>query len=351
MPETTNRDRTWNALNHKLADRVPAHYMGMDEWVAYMQKMNLKDGDAFNEFMGVGLNRRFYAWRGPTPKDEQGNPLQIWGTPHEQSYTCVLYRPLAAAETAADVDAHAWPDPAHVDFTPTIDQLKADEGKYVRGCSTWDPIFSRLCELFGMERALENFYLNPVVIEAALAHLDAFYTEYYRKEIEVCGPYMEIFGTGDDFADQRQLLINPDLWRKYFKPLWKKWFGMGKAAGLMTWMHACGAISAVLPDLIDAGLDVWETVQTHLPGNEPVRIKREFGKDLAFAGGVNCQQVLPWATPAEVRKHVLEQIRVLGKGGGYLCGPDHIIKPGVPYENVTALYEAVREFNGEGCTL
>jgi uroporphyrinogen decarboxylase len=346
----TLRERTLAALNHETPDRVPAHFMGMDEMQAYAQSLGLADWLALGDHWEIGVCRHIYTWRGPQPKDRDGNPLQIWGTPHEQSYTCVLYRPLADAQTAADVDAHDWPDPEHCDFAPMRDALKADT-VHVRGGCTWDPIFSRLCELFGMERAMENLHLNPVVIEAALAHLEHFYTTYYRNQVEVCGDYLDFLGFGDDFAGQRQLLLRPEHWRKYFKPLFAKWFAIGKAAGLRIWMHACGAIGEVLPDLVDIGLDIWETVQAHLPGNEPQRLKRDFGRRLAFAGGVNCQHVLGRATPEEVRAHVRERIRGLGRGGGYLCGADHNIKPGVPFENVTAMYEAIRDFRGDGCTL
>ena len=346
----TLRERTLAAMDHRLPDQVPAHFMGMDDWEAYMQSLGLADGDALWQRLGIGVKRYFYGWKGPQRTDEKGNSLQAWGTPWEQSYTCVLFRPLAKAETAAEVDAHDWPDPSHCDFIPMREALKADT-TFVRGGSCWDPIFSRLCELFGMERALENLYLNPIVIEAALAHLDDFHTTYYRNEIEVCGEHLDIFGLGDDFAEQRQLIIRPEHWRKYFKPLYAKWLAMGKAAGLRTWMHACGAIGEVLPDLVDIGLDVWETVQAHLPGSEPERLKREFGDRLVFAGGINCQHVLGAGAPDQVREHVRERIRVLGRNGGYLCGPDHCIKPGVPFENVNAMYETIREFRGEGCTL
>jgi hypothetical protein len=184
-----------------------------------------------------------------------------------------------------------------------------------------------------------------------LAHIDAYYTLYYRKQVEICRGTLEILSFGDDFADNRHLLMPPALWRKWFKPLFAKYFAMGKAACLRTWLHACGAIGEVLPDLVDIGLDVWETVQAHLPGNEPERLKREFGRQLVFVVGIDTQHVLRFATPEEVRRHARERIRVLGKGGGCLSRPDHTIKKGVPFENVTALFDGIREFRGKGCTL
>ena len=93
--------------------------------------------------------------------------------------------------------------------------------------------------------------------------------------------------------------------------------------------HSCGAFRPVLPDLIDCGMDVRETVQTHLDGNEPEGVKRDFGRDLSFDGGVSTQTTLPFASPEAVRSEFRQRVRVLGENGGYICGPDHGIMPDV----------------------
>ena len=97
-----------------------------------------------------------------------------------------------------------------------------------------------------------------------------------------------------------------------------------------------------MPDLIDMGMDVWETTQVHLPGNEPEVLKKEYGKDICFYGAINTQQTLPFGTPDEVRAEVRKRIRVLGKGGGYIVGGDHAILPDVPIENVLAMIDEAK---------
>ena len=109
------------------------------------------------------------------------------------------------------------------------------------------------------------------------------------------------------------------------------------------WFHCYGTFRPVLPDLIDIGMNVWETVQVHLPGNEPEVLKREYGRDITFYGAINSQHTLPFGTPEEVRAEVRKRIRVLGKGGGYICGADHTILPDVPIDNVLAMLEEARE--------
>jgi uroporphyrinogen-III decarboxylase len=90
-------------------------------------------------------------------------------------------------------------------------------------------------------------------------------------------------------------------------------------------------------------MDVWETVQVHLTGNSPEELKREYGGSLTFFGAVSTQRTLPYGTPEDVRAEVVDRIRVLGKGGGYICGPDHTVLGDVPIENVLAMLAAARE--------
>jgi uroporphyrinogen decarboxylase len=353
MPEMTIRERALAAINHELPDRVPPNFMGMFEQAKYAESIGEKDHGALLDRWGVASHRTGFAgpkWNGPQRKTEDDKPLSIWGTVWVgQPYNFQLPRPLADAETVADVDAHDWPDPDNYDFVPLSGVLK--DLPYLRMWGAWQPIFCLLSDLFSMERMLLNIHYNPAVVEAALAHIEHFYTEFYKKEVAACGDVLDILAFGDDFADQRSLLLRPEDWRRLFLPLWKKWFAFGKEKNLKIWMHACGAIAEVLPDLVDAGLDVWETAQVHLPGADPKRLKKRFGKNLAYAGGINTQHVLAAGTPDQVRQHTRERIRVLGRGGGYLCGPDHSIMPEVPFENVTALFDTIMGFRGEGCTL
>jgi uroporphyrinogen decarboxylase len=112
---------------------------------------------------------------------------------------------------------------------------------------------------------------------------------------------------------------------------------MAKSRGKHVWFHSCGDITSVLPDLIDIGMDVWETVQLHALPMSAEQLKRNYGKDITFFGGINTQR-LPFVTPEQVRAEVIAAIDVLGKGGGYICGPDHHVKPDVSAANTVALF-------------
>jgi uroporphyrinogen decarboxylase len=138
-------------------------------------------------------------------------------------------------------------------------------------------------------------------------------------------------------------LFDPALWRKYLKPRYARLFELGKSRGLPVWFHSCGDITAVLDDLIEIGMDVWETVQLHALPLSPRELKRQYGRHVTFFGGINTQR-LPFATPQEVRQEVRDVCEALGEGGGFICGPDHHIKPDVPPANTTALFDEATSF-------
>ena len=113
-----------------------------------------------------------------------------------------------------------------------------------------------------------------------------------------------------------------------------------------TFLHSCGSIYRLIPDLIEAGYDVINPVQTNIKDMEPERLKKEFGKDITFwGGGCDTRAVLNRARPAEVKAHVLERLEIFSPGGGFVFNTGHNILPDVPPENVMAMFEAIKEFN------
>ena len=145
-------------------------------------------------------------------------------------------------------------------------------------------------------------------------------------------------------------MISPEHWRRFLLPTYRRVFDLAKSVGMKVWFHSCGSFVEVLPDLIDIGMDVWETCQVHLDGNDPRRLKREFGSHITFYGAISTQQTLPFGLASDVRGEVRERIRVLGRGGGYICGPDHTIRPEVPVENVLALFDEAKSYRHSQCT-
>ena len=348
----SKRSRVLAALNHEIPTAIPAYVNNVVDWEQYASYFNVDTLEELLERLGNSIVSYVPDAFFPAASSREDNVLlSAWGVPEalRGTYTDSVPRPLADAETVADVEAYAWPSVRDLDFTAMRKRL-VNEEEHARMNGRWQPVFSRLCELFGIEKALMNMYANLPLIEAALENIEAYYDSYFGRLLDTCGDQLDIFAIGDDFACNSGLLISPDLWRRLYKPLYRKWLEMAKLRGMPTLMHCCGRIVEVLPDLIDIGLDAWETVQTHLPGQRNEDLKRTFGKHLTFVGGIDTTHVLGTQSAAAVRSHVIEQIRALGKNGGYICAPDHTIMAEVPPENVEALYETCRSFQEDGYT-
>jgi uroporphyrinogen decarboxylase len=142
--------------------------------------------------------------------------------------------------------------------------------------------------------------------------------------------------------------MSPAMYRRFFQPRHAQLCAyVHRHSRMKTFLHSCGSIHSLLPDLIAAGFDVINPVQTNCRDMEPERLKREFGRDICFwGGGCDTRHVLPTATPAEVKRHVRERLEVFAPGGGFVFNTVHNILPEVPPQNIVAMFEAIAEFNG-----
>ena len=175
------------------------------------------------------------------------------------------------------------------------------------------------------------------LLEFHLANLERF--------LSAVGASIDIILFGDDLGMQHGPQISPAMYREFFKPrhaaMWKR---AKELADVKVMLHCCGGVRELLPDLIEAGLDAINPVQTNCRGMEPAGLKRDFGRDITFwGGGCDTQFVLPSASPLEVKDHVRRQIDALAPGGGFVFQQIHNILANVPPENIAAMYEAVLE--------
>jgi uroporphyrinogen decarboxylase len=347
----TSRDRVLAAIAHQETDRVPVGDMGFFNLpqIAAALGMNAEGYEAIMQRLGLDIRGIGAYYIGPAVgQGDLSEPLDEWGGSLPGAFTYGNYgtRPLAAAESVADIENYPWPSPDWFDYAGAANAARGYDGRYALRGPGWHPIYCRICELMGMERALENLAWRPELIEAAVDRLERFYLEFHPRFLDATAGLLDIFNLGDDFAHDKGLMINPATWRRIFKPVIARAFAMAKARGLRTWFHCCGAIREIIPDMIEIGLDVLEPCQVHLPGMAPEELKREFGKDLTFFGAINTQNTLPFGTPDDVRAEVRERVRVLGEGGGYIVSSDHSVMVDVPVENVLAMYEAAGSYVG-----
>jgi uroporphyrinogen decarboxylase len=316
----------------------------MDDFDTWRQAFHVADEEELRSLFQLDLRKTSYKGL-----FEVEDGMTIWGTSDDWDSGYNVRKggfPLAAAETVAEVERHPWPEASRVDYAELRRRHEAMDTRFATILSFgWQPPFCTLLDLFGMERALVLLHENPGMIEAALARIEAFLLPEMKTALDRCADLVQFYWCGDDFSTQRGLMISPTDWRRFFKPLYGKMFDIVKSHGIKVWFHSCGTFPQVLPDLVDLGMDVWETVQVHLEGNDPARLKAEYGRHLTFFGAISCQTTLPFGTPEDVRREVRERVRVLGKGGGYICGPDHSIQKNMPAQNLAALYDEARKLS------
>jgi uroporphyrinogen decarboxylase len=236
----------------------------------------------------------------------------------------------------ASMAGRRFPDPDLPGRFDEADRELADRGdRYVRSI-VWFTLFERSWMLRGFENALMDPYLH----EREFVRLRDTIVEYnlaiIRKFLRR-GVHGVFFS--DDWGCQRGLLMDPGDWRKWYLPSYRRMFEPIRAAGAHVWMHLCGDVTAILADLIEAGLSVLNPVQ---PQAMDIRhLSREFGGRLCFYGGVDVQGTMVHGTPDDVRREVHDLVRLFGGfGGGYVGGTSHSIMPETPLDNIIAMYEA-----------
>jgi len=198
-----------------------------------------------------------------------------------------------------------------------------------------------------------DHFLAMLIEEPVRLHkyLDAL-TERHLINLEhylvAVGDQIDVIGFGDDMGTQLGPQFSPSIYREFFKPrhtlLWNR--AKQIKPHVKVSLHCCGGVYPLLPDMIEAGLDIINPVQFNCRDMELPRLKREFGNDLVFwGGGCDTRNILPYATPDIVRTHILKNLEIMAPGGGFIFQQVHNILADVPAKNITAMYNAVKEFN------
>ena len=347
----TSRERVLAAVNHELPDRIPVHVMAFEAVDPFYERFGVGEDEGLRRALGLDVAYIAPSYAGPEIPDG----LSLWGTDSivdNAGYSQFReHNLLAAATTLAEVERFRWPSPTDYEYQSLREKAESAGERAICLGWEWEPVFCRILDLFGMEAGMMAMRTDPILIEAAVSHIEAYVMEKTVRSLDAAADLVDFFWYGDDFATQRGMMIRPEDWRRFFAPTYRRLIDKAKAYGLKIWFHACGTFPEVMPDLVDMGIDVWETSQVHLVGNDPEKLKREYGNHISFFGGINTQETLPFGTPEDVRRQVRERIAVLGKGGGYLCGPDHTVRPEVPVDNIVALLDEAQTFRGQGYTL
>jgi uroporphyrinogen decarboxylase len=201
-------------------------------------------------------------------------------------------------------------------------------------------LFERSWNLRGFETVLMDAVDHPDFFEEMLDRLTDLYLSFvdYTCELPVDGILF-----GDDWGDQRGVIIGPKRWRKFIKPRWAKIYQRVHEHGKIVMHHSCGSVADIMPDIIEIGMDVLESVQPEAAGMNPYELKKKWGDKITFWGCLGSQSTIPFGKPTEIRQEVRRLKSEVGAGGGFILAPAKPLRPETPTENAVALVEAFLE--------
>ena len=249
--------------------------------------------------------------------------------------------PLENAETKQDILAHRWPQADDFDFSPLAEEAEQHSDRVVIG-GLWSGIMGDAYRLHGFQNFLMNAAAEPELLKVLINRVTDVYLELNQAYFEAVKGKMDIWFFGNDFGHQGGLLLSKGMWRDFFFDNIKRLTALAHRYGLKVMMHSCGAVSEIMPDLIEAGVDILDPIQMTATGMELRSLADRFGGKIVFHGGVDTQNILPFGTPEEVAAHAREVAETLGQKGGYIFAPSQILGPDIPMENIVAMYEAIR---------
>jgi uroporphyrinogen decarboxylase len=294
--------------------------------------MSIEHGDGYEQYKDVwGIT-----WRKPLPHglyyDIVGNPLKGMNLEGVRSYN--------------------WPEAQDFNRLRGIkeraQQLAQTQALVMLGCTGMTAgLFQQLQWLLGYEYCFEAMASDPPLIEYLVGRLAELDIRFWDWAIPFLGDDIAVVMYSDDFGVQTGPAISKSMFNRYFKPWYSQIFKTIKhhAPHMQIFFHTCGSSRFVLPDLIEAGIDILNPVQISAPGMDAAGLKHDFGKDITFwGGGINTQETLPQGNRRAIRDEVKRTIDALAPGGGFVFAAVHNVQADVPAENFMTMWEALMEY-------
>jgi uroporphyrinogen decarboxylase len=314
MAAMTSRGRVLRTLAHREPDRVPYNLRPSDEMRERLRREENDPDIDFAEFFR-----------------------------HDIRYVSI---PLP--ECPDNIPRHEWvPLPTTEDIAECRQQTKILRERGLAVCGAYDcGVFEQLKEWFGDFEALTMPYRDPARLERELARITEWKMGVYGAYVQAG---VDIVWIGDDLGTQRSLIMSPDQYRQWYRPCHLRIVEhlCKICSEVRIAFHCCGYVTALIPDLIEIGIDVLEAVQAETM--DIALLKQEFGIDISFWGAVGAQSVLARTTPRQVIDGVRETLSIMSSGGGYIAAPCHTLTEEVPWESVVAFHKAVQHYGTYPC--
>ena len=313
------KENLWRAITHQEPEYVP--FRRLDGSIAGLYRMQYRGS---RPVVQGETDRWGVTWAPGTPAGQEWEP-EIQGYP--------VQHPLKSLD-----DLGSFPFPSSQDSGLTDGLLDGVERESVLVAGEiYFPLFDRANLLMGMGALFEAMLDRPDDVRELFRRIADYQIGVIKQYLSMG---VDIIRFAEDYGGQSSLLISPRLWRALIKPELARMFSAAKEEGAIVWLHCCGHVMEIIPDLIEIGLNVLDPVQVR--ANDQAEAKCLYGDRLCIMGGIDTQYVLAQAMPDEVTAEVRGRILLLGPGSGFILAPDTLIP--VPEENYRAYLSAAERF-------
>ena len=357
-----SRERTFIALNFEEPDRVPIDFWMSDGFRRKLESALNISAKELLDYHDVDL--RYIEgpkYIGPPLRTfPDGSEEDIWGVRRKavtvgtgdavEVYKELAESPLAPATTVEAINDYAhWPSADWFDYSNIEEQCEAIREAGKVAVFMGDRL-NRIAQLKpgmylrGIEQILVDMPVNPEIAKAIFSNIGGFYRAYAERIFDAANGKLDMVLMGDDFGSQNGPLVSPEMWVEFLGDGFGEYVTLAKSYGLRVMHHTCGGVRALIPLMIERGLDVLQSLQPEAAGMEARELKAEFGDRLAFHGGISIQRTLPFGTAADVRDEVRDRVEALAPGGGYILCTAHNVQADTPVANVEALLQAYKDF-------
>jgi len=368
----TSRERVWKVLNHEEPDRLPVDLGGNSSGMTDVAYSRLTEYLGIKDYTSTSTEWRTMAYyderllrfldvdiweihlespKGYKPQIRSDGTIENeWSMIRKNVgyYSEIVRSPLEGL-TAKDLDNFSWPnphDPGRVVGLQEKARKLSEETDFAIKLTDPMNLFNEMgCMLRGFEQFMVDLATNPQFVFALVEKELELLIGFYGSALDAVGKYIQIVETSDDYGTQSGPMISLSTYRKYFKKAHRKLNEFIKRkTKAKIFLHSCGSVREFIKDFIEVGVEVLNPIQPGAKNMAPEELKKEFGQDICFHGGIDIQQVLPLGTSSDVEREVKTKIKALATGGGYILAPAHNIQPDTPPENVVHLYKFAHQY-------
>jgi len=369
-----HRERVRTTINHKEPDRVPIDLWGSASrihnklYFEILKHIGLENNRNLvrpgkstayvdyrisdyidSDFRHINIGRNLKNFE--SYMDKNGNVIDEWGIGRKyiDEYGMVTYYPLADADYFS-IDNYKWPipkDPGRIEGIEKQSRQWYEETDYSITATTAVSgiMFEIAMYLRGPEQFLMDLYVNKKFAHKLINKITKISTQIYLYYLKPSGKYIDWVEYSEDFGMQDRPFISKEVFQEFFTKPHKEMFEAVKqvAPNAKTFLHTCGSIRELIPCFIEMGVEILNPLQPSSKDMNSFELKKEFGKDLIFHGGVDIQHGI-CGTKEQAASEAKKRIEALAPGGGYIFAPTNHFQPDIPVENFFEIYRIAREF-------